>query len=109
MLDAASDEALDGLPFGVVRMNRAYEVTLYNRYEAGLSGLSARQSLGRHFFREIAPCTNNELVARKYDVGGPLDEVVDYVFTYKLSPTPVRLRLLRGEHAETCYLLVEVV
>ena len=54
--------------------------------------------IGRNFFVEIGPCTNNYLIAQRYQdsasEGVSLDEQLDYVFTYRMAPTPVRLRLL---------------
>lgn len=101
----ASPEALDQAPFGVVTMDRDGNVTAYNRWESELSGLSPDRVIGRQFFTDVAPCTNNFMVAHRYSEDGPLDETIDYLFTYKLRPTPVRLRLLRGD-GERQYLLV---
>ena len=108
-LEEASDEVLDGAPFGVVRLDRDHRVTFYNRYESRLSGLAADRVVGRNFFLDVAPCTNNFLVAQRYEAEGALDEVIDYVFTYKLAPTPVRLRMVRGASAQHAYLIVEIV
>ena len=38
-----------------------------------------------------------------------LDEQLDYVFTYRMKPTKVRLRLLKSPLAEHQYLLVEKI
>ena len=106
-LDAASSEQLEGLPFGLVKVDGEGRVLVYNAWEAALSGLSAGTVRGQSFFLEVAPCTNNFMVAERYAGDGALDETVDYVFTYKLAPTKVRLRLLRGGGSAHAYLLVE--
>ena len=49
------------------------------------------------------------MVAEGYAEPVPLDAKVDYVFTYKLKPTKVRLRLLRRADAVEQYLVVAKV
>jgi photoactive yellow protein len=90
-LDAA---ALDALPFGAVVMAPGGVVERYNRFEANLSGLEPNDVIGRDFFVSVAPCTNNYLVRERY-FGEPVDEVIEYVFSYRMKPTQVRLRLVR--------------
>jgi len=105
-LQAASDAELMDAPFGVVRFDEGGNVTLYNKWESGLSGLSPEGVVGRSFFEEIAPCTNNFLVAERYADAAELDETIGYTFTWKMKPTPVRLRMLR-QGAAARYLIVE--
>ncbi len=105
-LQHATPEQLDAAPFGIVRMDSAGVVAAYNRYESNLSGISPDSAFGRNFFTEIAPCTNNFMVAERYAAGGDLDELVDYVFTYRMAPTRVKLRLLRSAGVDAQYLCV---
>jgi photoactive yellow protein len=62
--------------------------------------------LGRNFFTQVAPCTNNFMVAERYVENGALDAVIDYVFTYKMKPTKIRLRLLKRDGGDSQFLLV---
>jgi len=105
LADATADQ-LDDLPFGVVRMDRLGIVADYNRFESNLSGLPPDRVIGKHFFEQIAPCTNNFMVASRFGEDS-LDEQLDYVFTYKMKPTKVRLRLLKSPASGHQYLLVE--
>ena len=109
-LDALTTEGLDVLPWGVIVMDRTGRVTGYNRSESDRSGLSAARVIGRHFFTDVGPCTDNELIARRFEDaarrGEPLDVSLDYVFSFRLRPTPVRLRLLAGARAPRQYLVV---
>ncbi len=106
-LTVATPEQLDALPFGVVRMDLHGIVDGYNRFESDLSGLSAERVVGKPFFEQVAPCTNNYMVAERF-AEDSLDEQLDYVFTYRMKPTKVRLRLLKASpSAEHQYLLVE--
>jgi len=81
-------------------------VTHYNTWESSLSGLRPADVTGRNFFVEVAPCTNNYMVALRYEAPD-LDETVDYVFSYRLRPVSVRLRLLKSSAQSRQFLLVE--
>ena len=106
LLLEADDQALDTLPFGVVGMDLNGTVRRYNRFESDLSGMRPETVIGRHFFTEVAPCTNNFMVAGRYDGEETLDEALDYVFTYRMAPTKVRLRLLKDTALGCQYLCV---
>jgi len=106
-LEAMSPQELDGLAFGVVRMRADGEVVAYTARESGMAGLSKERVLARNFFAEVAPCTNNYLVAERFLNEPELDATLDYVFTLRMKPTPVTLRLLRSTRANHMYLLVQ--
>lgn len=107
-LDGIADPAaFDELDFGVIALDADHRVTSYNAAESALSGLSPDRVIGRHFFSEVAPCTNNYMVAQRFETEDTLDDTIDYVFTLRMRPTPVRLRLLRRPEAVRQYLLVE--
>jgi photoactive yellow protein len=105
-LCSIGSEEYDRAPFGIVAMGLDSVVTSYNTWESQLSGLRPAAVLGRHFFTEIAPCTNNFMVALRYEEAD-LDELVNYVFSYRLRPTAVRLRLLKSSAAARQFLVVE--
>lgn len=107
LLEQASPEDLDAAGFGIVRMGPDGVVRAYNRAESALSGLSPDKVLGRHFFTDVAPCTNNFMVAQRFLDQATLDQTIDYVFTFRIKPTAVRLRLLRSPATASMYLLVE--
>lgn len=106
-LEAMNQEAMDQLDFGVVRMDQKNKIKAYNRYELDLSGNRLKDVLDKNFFKQVAPCTNNFMVAEKYQSDQVLDEKLDYIFTYKMQPTKVQLRLLHNPNEEFQYLLVK--
>lgn len=108
-LEAADAVALDALPFGVIGMARDGTVISYNVAESRLSGLTAGNVIGRHFFSAVAPCTNNFLVAHRFETESVLDEIIDYVFTLRMLPTKVWLRLLKEDGHSRMFLAVERV
>lgn len=98
---------LDQLSFGVIQMDAGGFVTHYNRSESLASGLRPERVMGRHFFTAVAPCANNALVAGRFVAEPELDAIIDYVFTWWLRPTAVRLRMLRAPERRHAYLLVQ--
>jgi len=104
---STSDADLQDTPFGVIALDAAHRVVFYNRTESTLSGLSTERVVGRHFFSEVAPCTNNFMVAHRFETEGELDATIDYVFTLRMKPTPVGLRLLARPDTARRFLLVQ--
>jgi photoactive yellow protein len=106
-LSSLPDAELDQLQFGAVRMNTSGIVNFYNAFESSVSCLHPDKALGRNFFEQVAPCTNNFMVAERMLSEPELDAILPYVFTFRLKPTPVRLRLLRSASRPNMFLLVE--
>ena len=105
VLSALPDDGLDALPFGVVEMDLDGIVQRYNATESHYSGLARERVLGRHFFREVAPCSNNRHVAQRY-AEATLDTTLAYTFALRMKPVPVTLRLLKPAGARRMHLLV---
>ncbi len=105
-LDALSLPDLDAVPFGVIAFDLDNRVVGYNRYESDRAGIAPERVLQRDLFIDVAPCTNNYLVAQRYTDEPHLDEQLDYVFTFRMSPTPVRLRLLGEAGAPRRYMAI---
>jgi photoactive yellow protein len=103
-LAEASNEELQNAPFGIIRMKPDGTVTFYNRAESKLSGIGERHALGHNLFRDVAPCTNNFMVAERYKEE-ELDLVLEYVLTFVMEPTEVTLRLIR--RGELLFMLVK--
>lgn len=53
-LDALDDQALDDLPFGVVRLDPAGRIERFNQPEAARSGIQRWRALGRDYLKDIA-------------------------------------------------------
>ncbi|HEV2558590.1 MAG TPA: PAS domain-containing protein [Microvirga sp.] len=106
-IEAADPAILDALPFGIVGLNQSGEVDVYNATEARLAGLTRDGVLGKHFFLAVAPCMNNYLVAQRFEDERRLDATIDYVLTFRMRPTPVKIRLLQAPEARRRYLLIQ--
>ncbi len=110
-IEAATDEALDALTFGVIGIDQDGNVQRYNSWESRAAGLSPGKVLGHHLFTVVAPCMNNFMVAQRFEDalsdGSPLDATIDYVLTLRMRPIKVKLRLLSDAHVARRYVLVQ--
>ncbi|MDE2368135.1 MAG: phosphonate transporter [Burkholderiales bacterium] len=93
-----ADEDFDALDYGVIAFNGDGIVLRYSAYESAQTGLDPAEVRGLHVFTSLAQCMNNYLVAQRFEdsaaAGVPLDETIDYVLTWRMRPTKVRLRML---------------
>jgi photoactive yellow protein len=110
-LAALDDNGLDDLDFGVIGFTTDGRICRYNRHETQATGLSQARVLGRQVFDDVAQCMNNYLVAQRFEDAlasqQPLDQVIDYVLTWRMKPTPVALRLLARPPAAMQYLALQ--
>ncbi len=105
-LNAMSEAELDALAFGAVGLDAEGRVDRYNAHEERSSGLPRDHVVGRHFFFDVAPCMNNYMVAERLEEDAALDVTMPYVLTFRMRPTPVRLRLIRAPAVARRWVLV---
>ena len=99
----------DALPFGLIGVDNQGVVTHYNASEAKFSGISPDKVMGRNFFTDVAPCTNNGLiygVFRKGVAEGKLDVKIPYTFTYIMQPTNVLIHMVRCQKTHQNWIVV---
>ena len=110
-LASLSEAELDMLDFGVIGFDGATVVCRYNQLESAEAGLSPQRVLGQPLFTNVAPCMNNFMVAQRLqdalETGVPLDETLDYVFTLRMRPVKVKLRLLAAPSLTYRYVVVQ--
>ena len=96
-------------PFGIVKVDNAGKILMYNRYESEMAGVLPETAEGKSFFTEIAPCTNNKLFYGKFKTGielGELDVQFNYTFTYKMKPTNVAIHMLHDKKSLSNWVFV---
>lgn len=91
-----SDEAIDGLPFGLLTLDSAGRVIAYNDTESRMSGLPRDRVIGRDFFNEVAPCTRvREFQGRFLELvqnpSGLRVQSFDFVFRFNHSEQQVSI------------------
>ena len=110
-LDALGSADLDALEFGVIGIDAATVVRLYNAFESQRAGIAPSRMLDRPLFTVAAPCMNNYLVAQRFAdalaANVALDVTLDYVLTAQMRPVKVRLRLLAAPGAARRYVAVQ--
>lgn len=110
-LDGLSDAELDILEFGVIGFDADTLVRRYNAVESQMAGLMPARVLGSALFTAVAPCMNNFLVAQRFEDAAAerleLDAVLDYVFTLRMRPSKVTLRLVASPSGAMRYVLVK--
>ena len=110
-LDALSSAEFDTLDFGVIGIDTATVVRLYNTFESQRAGIVPSRMFDRPLFTVAAPCMNNYLVAQRFADAladnQALDVTLDYVLTALMRPVRVRLRLLASPGAAMRYVAVE--
>jgi photoactive yellow protein len=108
-LESLSRDSANAAAFGVVKVDDAGVVQLYNKWEADMAGVAPTVAEGKNFFTQVAPCTNNRLVFGRFKEGvakGDLDTEFNYTFTYKMKPTNVTIRLLRHASSRSNWVFV---
>ena len=101
---------LDALGFGVVGLTDGGDITKYNKYQSDLAGVPQAQALGKAFFKDVAPCTQNGLFYHQFKKGveaGKLEASFPYTFTCKMTPTDVAVQLYRDPATRTNWVLVK--
>ena len=98
-------EELDMLPFGTICLDLDGTVRAYNAAEEKLAARSRGNVIGRHFFREVAPCTR----ARRFEgafLSGverkSLNEVFDFTFRFPTGAREVRIRMIYTPTPREC-------
>ena len=101
-LDALGPDELDRLDVGVIGLDRAGVVVVYNDAASSLSGLSASAVIGHHYFRVVAPATNLPSFHGRFLAGlrrNHLDESFEFVFGRIPQPLRAQIRMRQGrEH-----------
>ncbi len=106
-LDSADDAFIDALPYGIVGLSAAGITEIYNSTEVRYAGLHRENVIGQPFFLMIGVCMNNFLVAQRLEDEDVIDSIFDYVLTFRMRPTPVKLRLLKQPDISRRYVLIQ--
>jgi photoactive yellow protein len=104
MLGNLSRADMDRCDFGVIKLDDSGKVVMVNRYQSDLGGVAIPNFENKHYFTQIAPCTNNALFFGSFKKGvaaNNLNLVFPYTFTFKMKPTNVKVHLYRDQATKT--------
>ena len=108
-VEGLSENELNALPFGAIKLDREGVIQAFNAYESRLTGRAADRVLGRNFFTEVAPCTNVQAFAGKFREGvqrGDLHEVFPYRFDFEMAPRDVTVTLFYSRITDAAWVFV---
>jgi len=109
-IDGLTSAELDALPVGAIQLDREGTILQFNEYEANLSNRRAPDTVGRNFFRDVAPCTNVREFYGRFVEGvrrGALEESFDYLFAFEPRPRNVRVTLYYSGPTATVWVFVQ--
>lgn len=108
-IDRMSEQELDGLPFGAIRLDREGKILSYNMTESKLTGRDPKRVIGRNFFTEVAPCTNVQSFAGRFREGvakGEMHVIFPYRFDFQMAPRDVTVTLFYSKQTGTAWVFV---
>lgn len=107
-----SDEEVNDLVYGAVELDAQGVILSYNRAESELTGRKPEDVIGRNFFEEVAPCTRSNEFSGRFFKGvetGDFNAVFEYVFDHEMTPTKVRIIMVKSIDRQTYWLLIKRV
>ncbi len=107
-LAGMSAAEFDALPYGSIALDKNHRVLRYNAAEATLARRNVADTVGKHFFDEVAPCTRTPAFR------GRLLELIetgkrtarfDYRFRFPWGGRDVRIQLWVSDEANWIFVL----
>ena len=108
-IDRMSEQELDSLPFGAIRLDTTGKILSYNMTESKLTGRDPKRVMGRNFFTDVAPCTNVQAFAGRFREGvakGEMHVIFPYRFDFEMAPRDVTVTLFYSKQTETAWVFV---
>ena len=105
-------KAIDNLAFGAIQLDKNGKVLTYNKMEGAITGRDPKQSIGKNFFTEVAPCTNTPKFAGAFRAGvasGDLNTLFEYTFDYNMKPTKVQVHMKKSISGDSFWVFVKRV
>ncbi len=108
-LDAIDETRLDGLPFGLIQLDRNGRIRRFNRAEGEIARRDPQKQIGRSFFDEVAPCTKvREFHGRFVDglARRKLHETFAFRFEFSFGPQEVAVSLFYSQATDSVWVAV---
>ncbi|MBK5965615.1 diguanylate cyclase [Thiocystis minor] len=109
-LDNLSEEQLDRLPCGAIRVNAEGVILFYSRSQAAITNREPEAVIGRNFFSEVAPCTVVPEFYGRFRRGvltGHLNAAFEFVFDFQMHPIQVRISMRASHRPGEFWILIE--
>lgn len=109
-LSGMTSKDLDSLAFGAIELDRDGKILRYNSAEGDITGRDPKETLGRNFFNEVAPCTKSPEFYGRFEKGvkaGNLNAIFEYTFDYKMRPTKVKVQMKKDLQKDSYWIFVK--
>ncbi|MFW6362647.1 MAG: photoactive yellow protein [Spirochaeta sp.] len=106
----SSDKEIDDLAFGAIKLDKNGRILTYNQAEGAITGRNPNEVIGKNFFTEVAPCTNQPDFYGKFKEGvanDNLNTMFEYVFDYQMTPTKVKVHMIKAQMGDGYYIFVK--
>lgn len=105
-----SDEEVNELMFGAIELDSKGKILNFNQAESELTGRKPEDVIGRNFFDDVAPCTRSNEFSGRFFEGvktGQFNATFEYVFDHEMTPTKVRIIMVKGTERDTYWLFIK--
>jgi photoactive yellow protein len=105
-----SEAELDRLPHGIIRLDPTGKILYYSASQAELAHRSKENSIGKNFFRDVAPCTSVRGFEGKFremlttNAARIMPFTFDFVFPW--GQKTVTITMVRSADATSGYVVV---
>ncbi len=110
-IERMTQQEINELPFGVIRLDAAGSVVFYSDLEREQSGIR-KEVLNRSYFTDIAPCLNNERFRSRIDkamASGSLDISFDFTADLPSGARDVDLHVrMQSANNGGCWVFVKI-
>ncbi|MEM6288770.1 MAG: hypothetical protein AAF845_16650 [Bacteroidota bacterium] len=107
--DAPMSDRLVGIDYAVIAIDEQGTVAAFHEPDGELGGLDALETVGKGFFTEVAPSTNNRLFYGRYKRGlfdGALDTAFPYTFLHGADSDNLVVQIHRAKGATHSWILL---
>ncbi len=111
-VETMTAEELDALPQGVIQLDRDGKILQYNLYEEKLADMKREDTVGRNFFKEVAPCTDVKGfhgIFQKGVAAGKLNHAFRHHFSFRKNPTDVLVEMDYSASTDTVWVFISKV
>ena len=106
------DGDLDQLAFGAIQLDGNGKILQYNAAEGDITGRNPNSVIGKHFFTDVAPCTDSKEFRGRFEEGvksGEMNTMFEYVFDYQMKPTKVKVHMKKALVGNSFWIFVKRV
>ena len=109
-LSGISDKEVNELMFGAIELDAKGTILNFNQAESDLTGRKPEDVIGKNFFDDVAPCTRSNEFSGRFFEGvrtGSFNAQFEYVFDHEMTPTKVRIIMVKAIESNTYWLFIK--